>query len=57
MIDSNWDAENYHWEDAYAKVNELVYSLPYPIALEVIEDYTNSSQNILTVKFIKYKTY
>ena len=57
MIDSNWDAENYHWEDAYAKVNELVYSLPVPIALRVTQDYTNTSQNILTVKFIKYKAY
>ena len=55
MIDSNWDPENYHWEDAYAKVNEIVYRfpLPFPIALGVTQDYTNPSQNILMVRFIK----
>ena len=57
MIDSNWDAENYHWEDAYPKVNELAYPLPFPFGFGVIEDFTNSSQNILGVKFIKYKAY
>ena len=57
IIDSNWDAENYHWEDAYAKVNELIHPLPFPIGLTVIPDYTNTSQNILMVKFIKYKAY
>lgn len=62
MIDSNWDAVNYHWEDAYAKVNKLV-NLPFPFLFEVIPDYivipdyTNSSQNILMVKFIIYKAY
>ena len=60
MIDSNWDAENYHWEDAYAKlkfVYDLADPLSFPIALGVTEDWTNASRNLLMVKFIKYKVY
>ena len=57
MIDSNWKSENYHWEDAYAKLKELGFLMSLPIAFRVIPDYTNTSQNILMVKFIKYKAY
>ena len=48
MIDTNWNSDNFHWEDAYVKVSQLIGSR-FPFALIVIGDVTNPSHNILWV--------
>ena len=48
LIDSNWNPENYHWEDAYSK-SRLIYSRDFPFSLSVIKDVKNSSENVVEV--------
>lgn len=51
MIDSNWNPENFHWEDAYVKANHLAYVWysTFPFGLKITENFLNTSENILEV--------
>ena len=43
-MDSNWNTDNFQWEDAYVKVNHL-FPMIYPFAITVMDDFTNTTQN------------
>ena len=59
VIDSNWNAEKYDWEDTYVKINQLLglsplqlpnaAYLPLPFGVFVTPNIKNTSQNILEV--------
>lgn len=42
MIDSNWNEEKFHWEDAYVIVNQI-FSLTLPFELRVMPNIKNTS--------------
>ena len=48
LIDSNWNPENYHWEDAYPKA-KLLYGSEFPFSLSVTKDVKNLSENVVEV--------
>lgn len=58
VIESNWTAEKYDWEDAYVRINQLLglsslqlpnAYVPLPFFVSVTPNLKNTSENILTV--------